>query len=198
MVKKFYQFLSLCFIVALTTCLTVGKVSAQCDPVEVTQSESFFEDFSSTQAIDSLNGEGYMPTCWNRIYNGSTAGYDPKVYNGTDAVVSGNNCIAITSGRSTFFGIIEQYNSGAANYVILPLMANSFDELQLTFTSKMSSASVGTLEVGYITDVTADSTFVALTTITSTTTATGQSIIFSNLLREPLRSEGYIAFCSTV
>ena len=120
--KKFYQFLSLCFIVALTTCLTVGKVSAQCDPVEVTQSESYVEDFAGFPAIDSLNGEGAMPTCWNKIYNGSSVGYDPKVYNGTNAVVSGDNCIAITSGRSTFLGFIEQYNAGASNYAILPFI----------------------------------------------------------------------------
>lgn len=195
--KKIYLFLSCCLVFAAMTFLSMGKISAQCSPVEVTQSESYVEDFSGFSAIDSLNGEGVMPTCWNKIYNGSSVGYDPKVYNGTNAVVSGDNCIAITSGRSTFLGFIEQYNAGEANYAILPFISNGFNELQLMFTSKMSSATNGVLEVGYITDITADSTFVALATITSTTAATGQSIILANLIPEPVRQEAYLAFCWT-
>ena len=187
--KKIYMFLSCCLVFAAMTFLSTGRLFAQCDPIEITQTDIFFEDFSSFQAIDSLNGEGVMPTCWNKIYNGATAGYDPKVYNGSSAVVSGDNCIAITSGRSAFLGFLEQYNAGEANYVIFPFITNGFNELQLMFTSKMSSTADGTLEIGYITDITDDSTFVALTTVSSTTAATSQSILISSLLREPLRQD---------
>ena len=185
--KKIYQFLSLCCIIAVMTCFTMSKGYAQCDPLQITGTTPFTEDFSSSQAVSSVEVQGVLPTCWGKIYTGSAAGYDPKVYNGTDAVTSGNNCIAFVAGQQFSLTTFSYIDAGSSNYVILPTIDNSLDLLQLLFTSKMNSDSTGILEVGYFTDTATDidsidvSTFVVLSTITSTTTATNQTITFGEI-----------------
>ena len=181
----------------------MSKGYAQCDPFTITNNTFFTEDFSGTPAVDSLNGQGAMPSCWERIYTGTAAGYDPKVFNGTTAVTSGDNCLAISSGLKvtlslsginwmsllTGFNIGDYVDSaGTTNYVILPKLVNNLNLLQMSFSSKMSSDTVGVLEIGYFTDPISNindidvSTFVAIATIPNTTAATGQTIFFGDYL----------------
>ena len=206
--KKVYQFLSLLCILAVMTCFTMSKGYAQCNPFEVTDTTVFTEDFTGTQAVDSLQLQGVMPSCWGRIYTGAAAGYDPKVFNGTTAIASGNNCLAISSGLkvtlTSISSVLPQImtsgfnpgdyidTAGTVNYVILPKISNNLNDLLLSFTSKMTSDSIGTLEIGYFTDTVSNidsidlNTFVALTTITNTTTATTQNITLGNYLNEDI------------
>lgn len=185
--KKIYQFLSLCCIIAVMISFTMNKGYAQCDPFQITSATPFTEDFSASQAVSTMDAQGVLPTCWGKIYTGTNAGYDPKVYNGTDAVTSGNNCIAFVAGQQFSFTTFSYIDAGSSNYVILPTIANSLDLLQLMFTSKMNSDSTGTLEVGYFTDTTTNvdsidvSTFVVLATIASSTTAVNQMIVFGDI-----------------
>lgn len=197
--KKIYLFLSFCFVIAAMTFGTMGTANAQCDnPIDITENAFFTEDFSNFQGVDSLNSAGIMPTCWEKIYSGTTPGYDPKVYNGTDAVTSGDNCLAITSGSYgytlPFIGTITLYNAGEQNLVVLPMFSNDLTQLQLFFTSKMTSATDGTLEIGWITDATDASTFVPLTSFVSTTTASSQSVNFASFTELTTRQSSYIAF----
>ena len=205
--KKFYQFLSLCLIVALTTCITMSKGYAQCTPFEITTNTLFTEDFTGTQAVDTLNRQGVMPSCWERIYTGTAAGYDPKVFNGTTAVTSGDNCLAISSGLKVtlslsglnWSSLLNGFNigdyvdsAGTTNYVILPKLVNNLNVLQMSFTSKMSSDSIGVLEIGYFTDPISNvsdidvSTFVTIATIPNTTASTSQTIFFGDYLNADL------------
>lgn len=185
--KKIYQFLSLCCIIAVMTCFTMSKGYAQCNPFEITSTTPFTEDFSGYQGVSSMDVQGVLPTCWGKIYTGTAANYDPKVYNGTSAVTSGDNCIAISVGQQFSLTSFSYIDAGTSNYVILPTFANTVDLLQLIFTSKMNSDSTGILEVGYFSD-TAEiidsidvSTFVVLATVASTTTATNQTITFGEI-----------------
>ena len=158
--------------------------TTSCLNITITDNTPFVEDFTSTQAVDSLGSTGVVPDCWGKIYTGSTAGYDPKVYNGEGSVTHNNNCLALTAGvvsYSLFGYTIPLYNTGSANYVILPNISLNLDTLQMVFTSKMSTDTAGVLEIGYFTDMNDASSFVALTTIPSTTVATGQSVTFGDL-----------------
>ena len=187
----------------------MSKGYAQCDPFEVTATTLFTEDFTGVQAVDSLNGQGVMPNCWERIYTGAAAGYDPKVFNGTTAVVSGNNCLAISAGLKvsldltgmSYMNLLSLFTNGfnvgdyidsvgTVNYVILPKTTNNLNDLLLSFTSKMSSDTAGILEIGYfpgaittVNDIDL-STFVTLATITNTTTASVQNIALGSYLNE--------------
>ena len=196
--KKIYQFLSLLCILAVMTCFTMSKGFAQCNPFEVTNDTYFSEDFSGFQGVSALNTQGVMPTCWSKIYTGSTAGYDPKVYNGTNAVTSGDNCIAISAGMQVSITSILTSSfsidtAGNVNYIVLPKFVNDLNDLQLVFSSKMSSDSIGMLELGYFTDPTDVSTFVPLDTIENTIAATGQTITLADILTTP-NVNAYLAF----
>ena len=136
--KKIHQFLSLSCIIAVMACFTMSKGYAQCNPLQITSTTPYTEDFSGSPAVSSMEVQGVLPTCWGKIYTGSAAGYDPKVYNGTDAVTSGNNCIAFVAGQQFSFTTFSYIDAGSSNYVILPTIDNSLDLLQLIFTSKMN------------------------------------------------------------
>ena len=185
----------------------MSKGYAQCTPFEITTNTLFTEDFTGAQAVDSLQLQGVVPSCWERIYTGAAAGYDPKVFNGTTAVTSGNNCLAISSGLKVTLSLSGMISSsllngfnigdyidsaGTTNYVILPKLVNNLNVLQMSFTSKMSSDSIGVLEIGYFTDPISNisdvdvSTFVTIATIPNTTASTSQTIFFGDYLTADL------------
>ena len=168
--------------------------STTCPAIIVTGEDIYFEDFSSYAAVDSLGNTGVIPDCWNKFYTGSSNGYDPKVFNGSSAIVPGDNCIAFTSGVSSLMGFWTLYNAGAENYIILPNIANELGDLQILFTSKMSTDTAGVLELGYFSDLSSTSNFVMLTTIPSTTVATNQIINLSSL-QGTVGLHARLAFC---
>lgn len=123
-------------------------------PCDAISAENYSENFSGYTASNNINASnGVLPDCWN--YIGTSGGYRPHVYNGTYSPTASDNCLVMTSGSS--------YYGGSTNFAVMPI----FDDLtgkQLTFATAMESATMGTLTVGYVTDLTAES-FVELETI---------------------------------
>lgn len=123
-------------------------------PCDAISAENYSENFSGYTASNNINASnGVLPDCWN--YIGTSGGYRPHVYNGTYSPTASDNCLVMTSGYSNY--------GGSTNFAVMPI----FDDLtgkQLTFATAMESATMGTLTVGYVTDLTAES-FVELETI---------------------------------
>lgn len=123
-------------------------------PCDAISAENYSENFSGYTASNNITASnGVLPDCWN--YIGTSGGYRPHVYNGTYSPTASDNCLVMTSGTSNY--------GGSTNFAVMPI----FDDLtgkQLTFATAMESATMGTLTVGYVTDLTAES-FVELETI---------------------------------
>ncbi len=123
-------------------------------PCDAISAENYSENFSGYTASNNITASnGVLPDCWN--YIGTSGGYRPHVYNGTYSPTASDNCLVMTSGTSSY--------GGSTNFAVMPI----FDDLtgkQLTFATAMESATMGTLTVGYVTDLTAES-FVELETI---------------------------------
>ncbi|MCQ2280460.1 MAG: fibronectin type III domain-containing protein [Bacteroidales bacterium] len=155
----------------------VGPVSftTPCDAVTVTVNAPYTEDFGSYTASTAISAAGPMANCWSYIYSGSTAGYEPKVFNGTYSPTANDNALAITSGRSTLFGLITLANAGDNNFAVLPEFSNALNELQLLFTTAMSTDTAGVLTLGFLTNATDASTFTPICDIPSNNYATTPS-----------------------
>lgn len=123
-------------------------------PCDAISAENYSENFSGYTASNNITASnGVLPDCWN--YIGTSGSYRPHVYNGTYSPTASDNCLVMTSGTSNY--------GGSTNFAVMPI----FDDLtgkQLTFATAMESATMGTLTVGYVTDLTAES-FVELETI---------------------------------
>lgn len=123
-------------------------------PCDAISAENYSENFSGYTASNNITASnGVLPDCWN--YIGTSGDYRPHVYNGTYSPTASDNCLVMTSGDSNY--------GGSTNFAVMPI----FDDLtgkQLTFATAMESATRGTLTVGYVTDLTAES-FVELETI---------------------------------
>ena len=125
---------------------------AQCNPIDVTVAAPYNESFTGYTAVSDVATAGVLPACWDYIYSGETENYEPKVYNGTYTPIASNNAIEITSGGTSFMGFITLSDAGTNNYVILPEFANGLDELQVVFSTAMSSDTAGALTLGFMTD----------------------------------------------
>lgn len=167
------------FLVAIVTSL-IGLLSGNvlkaqpCTPATITSTSLYTEDFTAYGAVTDLATAGVMPTCYDYIYSGSSEGYEPKVFQGNYTPTHNNSAIAITSGMTTLFGFIPLTNAGTNNYVILPEFTNSLDELQILFSTSMSTDTAGQLTLGFITDPADASTFTALTTVPSNSFASNR------------------------
>ncbi len=96
---------------------------------------------------------GNVPDCWDFLTPGT--GYSDnylQVYSTSSTAHSGSQCLRFNYSRST------------GNMIVLPAFSTDISGLELTFWHRPESytnTSCGTLEVGYITDVTDTTTFVA-------------------------------------
>ena len=130
------------FMVALMAMLFTfasRNVMAQCNPISITTSSLYGENFSGYPAVSDIAAAGAIPTCWDYLYSGTSENYEPKVFNGTYTPTANNNAIEITSGGSYLFGFIPLSDAGVDNYIILPEFANGLDELQILFSTSMST-----------------------------------------------------------
>lgn len=93
-----------------------------------------------------------MPNCWNRLNPYSD--YPKIVTSSYYAYTDGSNVLEFRAGNTEAIAI-------------LPAFERSLNELQLSFYTRREGSSSGTLLIGYVTDVTDASTFVAIDSITS-------------------------------
>ncbi len=152
---------------------------APCDPITITMTEPYTDDFSADSAVTSISTAGLMPSCWSSLFTGTSAGYAPKVFNGAAAPNANDNALAITSGAGTVLFIFP-VNAGTDNFAILPELTNSADELEIIFKTKMSTDTAGTLTLGYMTNTNDASSFTALTDVPSATSSTTHSYNLGN------------------
>ncbi len=112
----------------------------------------FVVDFEGVTASvwDTL---GAMPHCWDIIWNGSTAAYAPHV-----VTTNGYRWIGDIPNKALF--MIAGSNPGYDTVAMatLPRMADSLQNLSIAFDYRFESASIGTLQVGYL----VDSAFIAV------------------------------------
>ena len=133
----------------MLTILMLGFVAAplsaqDCSPITVSDDTSWFEDF------ESYAGSGEQPfQCWIALVTDATYN-GPFVYCGW--------------GASCHSGQNSAEMKGASNLLVLPDFTNDITDLRLTFWATATNTSVGTLEVGVITDTTDEASFVSLFT----------------------------------
>lgn len=114
--------------------------------ITITEENSYLEDFEGE--------DGDFPDCWVRLNTSST-----------------DKTVIYVSGAQSGASYLQIIASGDANQpiVIMPKFTNNLSELRLQFYSKAESdVESGDLELGYITDITDSSTFVALTSFPKT------------------------------
>ena len=173
------------FTLVLVAMLTVlfsflsENVMAQCNPISVTVASPYNEDFTGYTAVSDVATAGTIPTCWDYIYSGTSENYEPKVFNGTYTPIASNNAIEITSGGTSLFGFITLSDAGTNNYVILPEFANGLDELQIVFSTAMSTDTAGALTLGFMTDPADANTFTDIAAIPSNYYATDRYVMHS-------------------
>ena len=112
-----------------------------CGPILVTEEHAWFEDF------DNYPGNGEQPfICWETPVKPN----GPFVYCG--------------HAQSCHSGYNSAEFKGATNLLVLPEFVNDIHTLQLSFWATATNTSLGTVEVGIITDITDPTTFVAVNT----------------------------------
>ena len=126
--------------------------TTECAPIATLPwSEGFDNHATGSETSDA-------PLCWDML-NTNLGGY-PNLYVSTSASYSGSK------------GLYFKSASGAEDgYAILPEFEVSAEALQISFWYKHENTSYsGDLEFGYMTDITAASTFISLATCPKTTT----------------------------
>lgn len=164
-------------------------VVAKCDETDISEPSAIADFFTDCEAIATLpwseNFDGYsaasstsapsaypdddLPICWQFLNRTATSSTYPQVFlsSSSSYVVSGN-CLFFKSSSVTPL------------YAILPEFAEDIAGLQLTFTyrNEGTSASNGTLIVGYMTDPMDTATFVSVLACPRTTTLTEKEVSF--------------------
>lgn len=127
-----------------------ASTTTKCDPILVTADNPWFEDFEGYQ------GSGEQPfICWETPVKPN----GPFVYCGySQACHSGQNSAEF---------------KGSTNVLVLPAFANNTYDLQVSFWASRTSSSYGTMEVGYLTDLTDMTTFVPVSTTPGPSTRNG-------------------------
>ena len=134
------------FLLTILMCgLMTAPLSAQnCDPITVSDETPWFEDFEGYTGGGEQPFQCWIPLVTDATYNG------PFVYCGW--------------GASCHSGANSAELKGASNLLVLPDFTNDITTLRLSFWATATSVTIGTLEVGIITDTTDATTFVSLFT----------------------------------
>ncbi len=139
------------------------------------ESVPFLEDFES-YAGSTYSTAGILPDCWESYTNGTSDVYYPHITGSGSYWYphSGSKSLTMTSGNTATYGTTK--------VVALPPFDTPLNQLAVSFWYKMESASNGTLTVGYVTDLNnLDGSFVAVKTITGTTTLTQDTVTFDSV-----------------
>ena len=110
-----------------------------CSTLTLSDSVVFTENFESLQPGD-------FPECWLRFSEGTDESYFPHVYQGEYTPSDGSKALLMTGTRLSS----ELQTVGSQCVVALPCFSNPLAELELTFTTSMTSTRRVTMEVGYL------------------------------------------------
>ena len=139
----------------------------------------YIDNLDSYEGV-SQQATGHMPPCW-LAYRSSSSIAMPHIVQYTYNYTSPNGLMMFAHGI------------GHRSYIVLPEMADSLNQIQISFWKRMYQPE-SRLEVGYMTDNTDTSTFVAVEQISPTTDISGafDTIHFYRYNSVPVN--GYIAF----
>ena len=110
-----------------------------CSTLTLSDSVIFTENFEELQSGD-------FPECWLRFQDGNEEQYFPHVYQGEYTPSDGSKALLMTGTHLSS----ELQTIGSQSVVALPLFSNPMAELELTFTTSMTSTRRVTMEVGYL------------------------------------------------
>lgn len=128
---------------ALVLLLSVPSVMAQqestedCSPVEVPVAIDFQSDSAT-----AWNVRGILPKCWDFNFLGTDSIYVPHVF--ADSSAAGNG-ILFTAGREAEYGTMCR--------VLMPVIAQHYQDLSITFRTQMENVALGNFEFGYLYDI---------------------------------------------
>ncbi len=144
--------------VLLLTCICTGvRAQSDCAPQRVPLTEGF-----ETVTGTAWNVRGELPSCWEYIFMGSDSTYSPHV--SADYAVEGQAAL-LAAGNGGLYGI--------SNCLLFPEMAASFQDVSITFYSKMETDTAGRLSLGYWHSDGMASYFIPLIDIASSLNFTG-------------------------
>ena len=110
-----------------------------CSTLTLSDSVIFTENFEEFQPED-------FPECWLRFQDGIDEQYFPHVYQGEYTPSDGSKALLMTGTHLSS----ELLTVGSQSVVALPYFSNPLAELELTFTTSMTSTRRVTMEVGYL------------------------------------------------
>lgn len=130
-----------------------------CEGLTITEDAPYTENFDSYTASSYSSTGGETPDCWTFIYTGTSAGYAPHVSTSNTYVpFSGSQALFLTAYNSTSYG--------PRTFAVLPAFTNELNTLQVSFYhTNYSSSNYSRLSLGYMTDPSDSTTFVALTQV---------------------------------
>lgn len=110
-----------------------------CSTLTLSDSVIFIENFEELQPGD-------FPECWLRFSEGTDESHFPHVYQGEYTPSDGSKALLMTGTHLSS----ELLTVGSQSVVALPSFSNPLAELELTFTTSMTSTRRVTMEVGYL------------------------------------------------
>lgn len=150
---------------AMVLSMSMPRVMAQqeevgeCNPIQVPAAINFQSDSAT-----AWNVRGVMPQCWNFTFLGSDSTYAPHVY--TDSTLVGNGLL-FTAGRESEYGTVCR--------VLMPVIAQHYQDLSVTFRTQMENVALGNFEFGFLYDVDNMVYFVKLADIPNTDTVSAHT-----------------------
>lgn len=122
-----------------------------CDIITLSDSIIYSENFNGLQPGD-------FPECWLRFQAGSDEAYFPHVYQGDYTPTDGGTALLLTASAAN----ADWWTIGTQSGVALPHFSNPLPELEVSFTTAMTSTQQVLLEVGYLDE---NEDFVSITEI---------------------------------
>lgn len=145
---------------------SVGSYTATQNSLNCT--ERSFSTICSATATFSENFDGIAagvwPVCWGKVGTTGTTSIT------ANTAISGPNALSITS-TATSLAVVK----------MRPLNTLSTGNYRLRFKARSTSTVGGKIEVGYLTDPTAGSSFVSIATYTTTSITTPDTFILNNV-----------------
>ena len=112
-----------------------------CGPLTLSDSIIFTENFEVLQP-------GEFPNCWLRFHEGAGEQYFPHAYQGDYTPTEGGTAMLLTGTNL----MSDLWEVGSQSGVALPFFSNPLSELEVSFTTAMSTTTGAHLEMGYLDD----------------------------------------------
>lgn len=120
-------------VLLLTVVCTGVRAQSDCAPQRVPLTEGF-----ETVTGTAWNVHGELPACWDYIFMGTDSTYAPHV--SADYADEGQ-AVLLAAGNGGTYGI--------SNCLLFPKIAASYQDISITFYSKMETDTAGHLSLGY-------------------------------------------------